>query len=89
MDRTAVLRTSAEAAARDYLSAQAAGAHLDPKQFAEVYKAGLCPVTVVKDPTMEALGQLLANNGGVGAVMSAEADIFRTIAIRNEPSRRT
>jgi Protein of unknown function (DUF3987) len=83
MDRTSEMRALAIEGARRRMAEEEAGARPDAKQFAQVFNAGICPVTVVKDPTMEALGQILANNGGVGAIWSAEADIFRTMAAYN------
>lgn len=77
-------RANAERFARERLpEEQGLGARFDAKQFATVFNAGICPVTVVKDPTMEALGQLLVANGGHGTVASAEAEIFRSMAAYN------
>src|SRR6478735_1449530 len=56
------------------------GVPIDAKQFAKVYNAGLCPYTLVKDPTVEATRDLLVSNGGVGAVLAGEADVFRNIS---------
>lgn len=55
------------------------GATMDPKQFAKVYNAGLCPVTLVKDPTVEGTRDLLVQNGGCSAIFAGEADVFRNI----------
>lgn len=55
------------------------GKTLDPKQFAKVFNAGLCPVTLVKDPTVEGTRDLLVQNGGVAAVLAGEADVFRNV----------
>lgn len=52
----------------------------DPKQYAKVYNAGLCPVTLVKDPTVEGTRNMLVQNGGVAAVLAGEADVFRNIS---------
>lgn len=79
--RMAELRGQAERWAREHIpEEQGLGARFDPKPFAEVFNAGVCPTTLVKDPTMEALGQILVSNGGHGTVASAEAEIFRSMA---------
>ena len=78
-ERLAGLRQVAMTRAQDQLAQSAAGARVDPKQFADVFTAGICPVTLVKDPTMEALGQMLVNNGGVGGILDAEANVFRAM----------
>lgn len=83
-NRMAELRAQAERWSREHLAEeQGLGARFDSKPFAAVYNAGICPITVVKDPTMEALGQLLVNNGGIGTVASAEAEIFRAMSAYN------
>lgn len=51
----------------------------DDAQFSQVYLGGLCPTTVVKDPTTEALRNLAVHNGGAVAVISGEADVFRNV----------
>lgn len=51
----------------------------DDAQFSQIYLGGLCPTTVVKDPTTEALRNLSVHNGGVVGVISGEADVFRNI----------
>lgn len=79
--RMAEMRSNAERHAREHLpEEQGLGARFDPKPFAEVFNAGICPTTLVKDPTMEALSQILVNNGGHGTVASAEAEIFRSMS---------
>jgi hypothetical protein len=50
----------------------------DAKQFQEVFDAGLCPKTMVGDPTQEALRNWAVNNGGHVGVISGEADIFKS-----------
>lgn len=83
-ERMGELRGLAERWTRENLAEeQGLGAKFDPKPFAAVFNAGVCPVTVVKDPTMEALGQILVSNGGHGTVASAEAEIFRSMAAYN------
>jgi hypothetical protein len=84
-ERIGVMRAQAERWAREHApEEQGLGApRFDPKPFAAVYNAGICPITVVKDPTMEALGQILVSNGGVGTVASAEAEIFRAMSAYN------
>lgn len=82
--RMAELRQNAERFAREHLpEEQGLGARFDPKPFAEVFNSGICATTLVKDPTMEALGQILVNNGGHGTVASAEAEIFRSMSAYN------
>lgn len=71
------LRDMAERDAEPRLKATVS---LDPKQFAKVYNAGLCPVTLVKDPTVEGLRDMLVQNGGCAAVLAGEADVFRNVA---------
>lgn len=51
----------------------------DEQQFAQIFLGGLCPTTVVKDPTTEALRNIAVQNGGVVGVISGEADVFRNI----------
>lgn len=51
----------------------------DDAQFSQVFLGGLCPVTVIKDPTTEALRNIAVQNGGTTAVLSGEADVFRNI----------
>ena len=83
-DRMAEYRSQAERAARERLPEDiGVGARLESKQFAAVYTAGICPTTMVKDPTMEVLGQILVTNGGHGTVASAEAEIFRAMTAYN------
>jgi len=49
------------------------------KQVNEVFGAGVCPLTYIKDPTVEALRNLAVDNGGCAAVLSGEADVFRNL----------
>ena len=82
--RMVELRGQAERRARERLPEdQGLGARFDSKPFAVVFNAGICPVTLLKDSTMEALGQTLAANGGHGTVASAEAELFRAMAAYN------
>lgn len=83
-ERMVQYRGEAERRARERLpEEQGVGARVEPKQFANVFNAGICPTTLAKDPTMEALGQLLVSNGGCGTVASAEAEIFRAMTAYN------
>lgn len=82
IERLAELRRNGERTYREHAD-EGDGARLDNKQFNAVFTAGVCPTTIVKDPTMEGLGQMLANNGGVGAIWSAEADVYRNLTAFN------
>lgn len=53
---------------------------LDDKQFSEVFNAGLCMSTLVKDPTVEALRNIAVLNGGCVAALAGEADVFRNVS---------
>lgn len=81
-----VMRDQAERIARELLEQNpdprrgGNGADIDRKQFVTIFTAGICPSTTIKDPTVEALRDFIIENGGVGAVLSAEADVFRNIA---------
>jgi hypothetical protein len=83
------MRTFAERRAREALQNQEPGpeprrgqpaADIDRKQFTSVFTAGICPSTLLKDPTMESLRDFLVEQGGVAGVRSAEADVYRNIA---------
>lgn len=76
-------RNVAEMAARQNLETMPVGTTFDGKQFATVYTAGICPNTLLRDPTVEALRNFIIDNGGVGAVLSAEADVFRNLTTYN------
>jgi hypothetical protein len=52
---------------------------VDDKQFHEVFGSGRCAATIVKDPTVEALRNMVVHNGGIASVISAEADAFRNL----------
>jgi len=67
-------------AERDAAPQLKVGVTLDTKQFAKVYNQGLCPVTLVKDPTVEGTRNLLVQNGGVSAIFAGEADVFRNVS---------
>lgn len=51
------------------------------KQFAQVFNGGLCGLTLVKDPTVEGLRNMLVKQGGVAGVMAGEADVFRNVSL--------
>lgn len=83
-ERLVALRSQAERRTRERLGEEVGlGVRFDPKQFAAVYNSGICPVTLLKNPTMEALEQTLVTNGGHGTVASAEAEIFRAMSAYN------
>jgi hypothetical protein len=64
---------------RDAAARIPANRTIDPKQFVKVYNAGFCPVTLVKDPTVEGTRDMLVANGGCAAVMAGEPDVFRNV----------
>lgn len=76
-------RSTAERAARQNLETMPVGTTFDSKQFATVYTAGICPHTLLRDPTVEALRNFIVDNGGVGSVQSAEADLYRNLTLYN------
>lgn len=49
------------------------------KQINEVFSAGACPFTLVKDPTVESLRNMAVYNGGCVGALAGEADVFRNI----------
>lgn len=59
--------------------ASVGGKELPRAQFVEVYNGGFCATTLVKDPTVEGLRNMLVHNGGVAAVMAGEADVFQNL----------
>jgi hypothetical protein len=67
--------------AEQQADAQAAvgGKDIPRQQFVETYNGGYCSTTLVKDPTVEGLRNMLVHNGGVAAVMAGEADVFRNL----------
>lgn len=75
---SARMRTPMERRAREDI--EPGGPAFDAKQFATIFNAGICPHTMLKDPTMEALRDFMVTNGGLAAVWSAEADVYRNIA---------
>lgn len=63
---------------------------VNDKQLNEVFSAGACPATLVKDPTVESLRNIAVHNGGCVGVLAGEADVFRNIsAYSNDPGSLT
>src|SRR6478752_4187512 len=83
MEIAAALRRNAEAQARE--NAEPGAPAFDAKQFSAVYNAALCQYTTMRDPTPEAIRDFLVNNGGVAAIRSAEADVYRNLSAYNKP----
>lgn len=73
------LREDAKAQALAQMQLNGIAGDLHDAQFFEVYNGGMCGATLVKDPTVEALRNMLVQNGGVAAVMAGEADVFRNV----------
>jgi len=51
------------------------------RQALAVFRGGICPLTLVKDPTVEALRDMAVNNGGCVGVMSGEADVYTNLSL--------
>ena len=66
------------AAAADYLP--------NEKQINDVFSAGSCPNTLIKDPTVESLRNMAVYNGGCVAVLAGEADVFRNLTQYSQDS---
>jgi hypothetical protein len=79
--RTALpkLRDDAEKDAAAIMNYNNIPGDIQKAQFLDVYNGGYCAATLVKDPTVEALRNMLVQNGGVAAVMAGEADVFRNV----------